>query len=109
MDRLIRIGYLVPMASSASASPTGDGRFIDLDTLNTASGVRGLITQRVSNGLITFSIVRVFERDGLEDWTSFFSEAQIDDFEEMLKMLKKRIAELRKDPKTAPLRAGVRR
>lgn len=70
----------------------------------------GIISQRRSNGVITFSIVREFERDGVPDWTSFFSEAQLEDFEQMLGMVKKRIAELRADPNVMPLRVanGVR-
>lgn len=95
---------------SSSSKSADDSKFIELDTLQTANGTRGVITQRIANGVITFSIVRVFERDGVEDWTSFFSEAQIDDFEQMLHMLKERIAELRRDPKTRPLCAvGGRR
>jgi hypothetical protein len=93
------------MGHSASRAASQDTtKFIELDRLRTANGTEGIITQRIANGLITFSIVRVFERDGVEDWTSFFSEAQMDDFEHMLGMLKRRIAELRKDPKIAPLK-----
>ena len=79
-------------------------KFIVLDTLRSAGGTKGIISQRMSNGVITFSIVREFERDGVPDWTSYFSEAQLDDFESMLDLIKKRIIELRADPKIMPLR-----
>lgn len=94
---------------SSSSKPSDDkdnGKFVVLDTLQTASGTRGIITQRIANGVMTFSIVRVFERDGIEDWTSYFSEAQMPDFEEMYQMIKDRIAELRRDPKTRPISAA---
>ena len=97
-------------SSSKSSGDRDNGKFIDLDTLQTANGTRGIITQRIANGVITFSIVRVFERDGIEDWTSFFSEAQLEDFETMLAMIKERIAELRRDPKVKQVTlAGGRR
>ena len=89
------------MVASASSDSK---KFITLDTLKSAGGTKGIISQRVSNGVITFSIVREFERDGVADWTSYFSEAQLADFESMLDLIKKRIAELRADPKIAPLR-----
>lgn len=79
-------------------------KFIVLDTLRSAGGTKGIISQRLSNGVITFSIVREFERDGVPDWTSYFSEAQLEDFESMFVLIKKRIAELRRDPRVAPLR-----
>lgn len=92
-----------------AASPS-DSRFVELDVLRSANGTKGIISQRISNGVITFSIVKEFERDGMADWTSFFSENQFDDVHDMLELLKARIAELRADPKIAPMRiAGGRR
>lgn len=92
------------------ASSPSDSRFIELAILRSANGTKGIISQRVSNGVITFSIVKEFERDGMPDWTSFFGENQFEDIEDMLKLIKNKIAELRKDPKVAPLRlAGGRR
>lgn len=86
------------------ASSPSDSRFIELDILRDANGTKGIISQRISNGIITFSIVKEFERDGAPDWTSFFAEHQFKDVEDMLSLLKKRIAELRADPKVAPMR-----
>jgi hypothetical protein len=84
-------------------------KFIELDVLRSASGTKGVISQRVSNGVITFSIVREFTRNGIADWTSFFAEGELDDFEDMVQLVKKRIAELRADPKVAPVRSPGRR
>ena len=92
------------------ASSPSDSRFIELDILRSANGTKGIISQRVSSGAITFSIVKEFQRDGSPDWTSFFGESEFKDVEDMLSLLKKRIAELRKDPNVAPMRvAGARR
>lgn len=99
-----------PSRQTGGAAPkTGDAapKFVVLDTLKDASGITAQITQRTANGVITFSIFRVFERDGVEDWTSYFSEAQLSDFEEMLGNVKRRMAELRADPKVAPMRTGT--
>lgn len=85
-----------------------NGKFIELDVLEMAVSngtIKGILTQRRSNGAITFSIVRTFDRDGIADWTSYFSEAQIEDFRKMTEMIEKRIKELRKDPKVMPLRS----
>lgn len=83
-------------------------KFVELDVLRSASGTKGVISQRVSNGVITFSIVREFNRNGIADWTSFFAESELEDFEDMVQLVKKRIAELRADPAVAPVRSTVR-
>lgn len=98
-----------PSRRSLTPASSPNDKFIELDVLRSANGTKGIISQRRSNGVITFSIVREFMRDGIAEWTSYFSEAQIDDFEEMLGMVKRRISELRADPKVAPLKvAGAR-
>lgn len=84
-----------------SISAGSNDKFVVLDTLQMANGIKGIISQRKSNALITFSIVREFERDGITDWTSYFSEVQIDDFQQMLDMCRARIKELRADPNIA--------
>lgn len=95
------------MASSPSSKSDPQPKFVVLDTLKDAAGITAQITQRTANGVITFSIFRVFERDGVEDWTSYFSEAQLPDFKAMLVNVERRITELRKDPKVAPMRTGT--
>lgn len=103
------MGSSEPRKSSAGPGSADNDKFIELDCLRMVGNnniTKGIISQRKSNGAITFSIVREFSRDGIPDWTSYFSEAQIDDFEQMLQMVKKRISELRADPKVAPLRAS---
>jgi hypothetical protein len=96
----------------ATGAVSDDPKFIELDVLRSASGTKAVISQRTSNGVITFTIVKEFNRRGVADWTSFFAEDEIEDFEEMLGLVKVRIAELRADPRVAPVRermAGVRR
>lgn len=89
-----------------------DQKFIELDVLRSASGTKAVISQRTSNGVITFTIVKEFNRRGVADWTAFFTEDEMEDFEEMLGLVKTRIGQLRSDPKVAPVRerqVGTRR
>ncbi len=88
----------------ASGFADSDPKFIELDVLRSASGVKAVISQRTSNGVITFTIVKEFKRHGVADWTGFFAEDEFSDFEEMVGLVKTRIAELRSDPKVAPIR-----
>lgn len=88
----------------ASGASDPDPKFIELDVLRSASGTKAVISQRTSNGVITFTIVKEFHRRGVTDWTAFFAEDEIDDFEEMLQLVKVRIGELRADPRVAPVR-----
>lgn len=100
------------MGSGTSRAEQGgtNDKFLVLDKLTMANGITGTITQRRANGLITFSIVREFERDGVVDWTTFIPEHHIDDYITMLEMVKKRVAELRCDPKVPKLAVvGARR
>jgi hypothetical protein len=88
----------------ASGAASDDPKFLELDVLRSAAGTKAVISQRLSNGVITFTIVKEFHRRGVPDWTAFFAEDEMEDFEEMLALVKARIAELRKDPKVAPIR-----
>ena len=87
-------------------------KFLELDVLRSADGVKAVISQRTSNGVITFAIVREYERDGVPEVTDFFPENLLESKRAMLDLVKARIAELRKDPKIMPARemsAGGRR
>ncbi len=88
----------------ASGVSDHGSKFRELDVLRSASGTKAVISQRISNGVITFTIVKEFKRHGVVDWTAFFAEDEIEDFEEMLKLVKQRIAELRADPKVEAIR-----
>ncbi len=90
---------------ATGAVDSSDPKFLELDVLRSACGVKAVISQRTSNGVITFTIVKEFNRHGTTDWTGFFAEDELGEFEEMLALVKKRIAELRADPKVAPIRA----
>jgi hypothetical protein len=92
--------------SKPAPAAGGNNKFITLDTLVMANGIKGIISQRLSNGVITFSIVREFERDGVPDWTSYFSEVQMADFKKMMEMVEDRITQLRRDPKVRPMQAS---
>lgn len=93
--------------TSSHAAGGNNDKFVVLDELSMANGIKGTISQRRANGLITFSIVREFNRDGVTDWTTFIPEVYLDDYAQMLDMVKKRIAELRADPSIPKLQAGT--
>jgi hypothetical protein len=90
----------------AGSGPAANDKFVLLDTLVMANGLKGTISQRRSNGLITFSIVREFTRDGVVDWTTFIPEQDLPDYKLMLEMVQKRIGELRADPKVPKCQAA---
>lgn len=92
------------VTAMASGVVSDDPKFLELDVLRSAAGTKAVISQRLSNGVITFTIVKEFNRRGVVDWTSFFAEDEIEDFEAMFSLVKARIAELRADPKVAPVR-----
>ena len=70
--------------------------FRELDVLRNAEGMKAVISQRISNGTITFAIVREFTRDGKVETTGFIPLQAIDAFADMLELVKKRCAELEK-------------
>lgn len=70
--------------------------------LRNAEKMKSVITQRMSNNVITFVIVREYERDGVMESTGFIPETLIDAFLELVNLTKKRIAELRASGKAEP-------
>jgi hypothetical protein len=85
----------VGLQDSGSNNPL----FRDLDTLRNAEGMKAVISQRISNGMITFSIVREFQRDGRMQSTAFIPVDQIDALIELVEIVRKRCDELQADPK----------
>ena len=85
----------------ASGSKGNNHLFRDLDVLRNAEGMKAIISQRLSNGVITFSIVREFVRDGQTETTSFIPMHQIDAFADLVTLVKKRCKELEADPDLA--------
>lgn len=72
------------------------GSFTELDVLRSADGLKAIISQRKSTGVITCAIVKEFQRDGETVTTGFIPESLMDDYITMAQLAKKRIEELRR-------------
>lgn len=75
--------------------PLSRQTFVDVDQLRNSHGMVAIISQRISNGLLTFSIFREFERGGEIAKTAFFPEDQADIYLEFAKLVLDRMRELR--------------
>lgn len=84
-----------PLRSGRAAPP----QYIDLDKLKNADGIVAIISQRLSNGVITFALFKEFVRDGREERTSFISESLRPAFQSMVGLVFERIDEVRGDGK----------
>ncbi len=71
--------------------------YIDLDTLENSEGLIAIISQRRSNGVITFAMFKSFQRDGKER-TSFISETLRPSYLELQKLAFERIDAIKSDP-----------
>jgi len=71
--------------------------FKDVERIGPNSvGMVGVISQRLSTGLVTFAIFRVFERDGRPAQTGFIPADMGDIYLDFTKIVLERISELRK-------------
>jgi hypothetical protein len=75
--------------------PMSRAPFQDVDRLSNAYGMVGIISQRLSNGLLTFSIHREFERDGETGKTAFIPVDLADVYLDFAKIVVERMRELR--------------
>jgi hypothetical protein len=85
----------IPSSRGRAAPP----QYIDLDKLKNADGVVAIISQRLTNGVITFALFKEFVRDGREERTSFIAESLRPAYESMVKLVFDRIDDIRDDPK----------
>jgi hypothetical protein len=95
-------------APGHSGSPQSSS-FTELDVLRSADGLKAIISQRRSTGVITFAIVKEFERDGQTETTSFIPETMVNELAEMVELVKSRIAKLRTGGGVPAPRAAGRR
>ncbi len=84
-------GVIAPRASAAPPAPP----YADIDVLRSADGITAIISQRRSSGVLTFSIFKEFERDGVIEKTAFITEQLVDSYLAMAEMVKERITKLR--------------
>jgi heme exporter protein D len=71
------------------------GPYVDLDTLKSADGIIGIISQRRSTGVLTFAVFKEFERDGILEKSSFVPENMGASYLAMVHLVLDRIAELK--------------
>ncbi len=84
-----------PVAPARRPEPMSRAPFQDLDRLRNAYGMVGIISQRLSSGLLTFSIFREFERDGEIARTAFIPEDLAEVFLEFSGIVIARVREIR--------------
>lgn len=100
---------------TSSQESRGD-KYKELDRIEDATGLVGIISQRVESGVITFAIVREFElrdKPGEVGKTGFVPEHLIEEYVAMVDKIRDRILEIRvqglapKDRKIGPVTAAV--
>ena len=85
-------------SSTRSATPPprrhGHDDFVDVDKLQDAFGITGVISQRRGTGVVTFAIFKEFSDGNEVKKTSFVPVALWDAYDQMVKLVKDRIAVL---------------
>lgn len=69
--------------------------FVDVDTLRNSYDMVAIISQRLSNGQLTFSIFREFARDGETAKTAFIPEDMAEVYLDFAKIVVARMREIR--------------
>lgn len=87
------------LASEAPERRQPPPLYIDLDTLKNSEGLVGIISQRTSNGVITFGVFKEFERDGRAERTAFFAENMRKSYQDLIALVLERIDQIKADPK----------
>lgn len=88
---------LEPVASASSRREGPPPQYLDLDKLKNADGIVAIISQRLSNRVITFALFKEFERDRRVERTSFIAATLRDSYTSMVKLAFERIDELNRD------------
>ena|SRR5688572_33461240 len=81
------------------------GGFVDLDRIEDANGLLAIISQRKSNGVLTFAIFKTFERDGERQRTSFIPKQMADAYRQILDLTVERMQQI-EEQGTAPFKAA---
>lgn len=84
------------------------GGFVDLDKLEDANGLHAIISQRKSNGVLTFAIFKQFERDGVKQRTSFVPKHLGDAYRRIFELTMERMQQI-EDQGQLPFKAGETR
>jgi hypothetical protein len=79
----------------------------DIDRMHNVYGMVAIISQRESNGLLTFSIFREFERDGEIARTAFIPEDLAEVYLDFSKLVIERVREIRTELAPVALKAAL--
>lgn len=86
----------IPVSTRSVYRPPPDSRFRDIEKIGPNSvGMVGVISQRLSTGMLTFAIFRVFERDGRQCQTGFVPEDMGEIYLDFTKIVLERMRALR--------------
>lgn len=87
---------VAPVDASESRGGGGGGAgasYDDLETLRSADGALGIISQHRSSGALTFAILREYDQFGTYKRTTFFPENMLDVYDRMYKLVREKLAE----------------
>lgn len=84
----------VPPTSSGYHQP-----YVDLDTIRSSDDLVVIISQRRSNGMLTFGVFKEFVRDHRTDRTTFVSAELMPAYRAILKIAEERLEQIKTDPK----------
>ncbi len=79
----------------APAASTSRQPYQDVDVLRSSDGLKAVISQRRANGVFTFGVFKVYERDGAEHQTGFIPASLAESYKRMVDIAVARIAEIR--------------
>jgi hypothetical protein len=79
--------------------------FRDVETLRDSSGVIIVVTERISNGRLSFALMNEFERDGITQRSAFLNSRHLDGATRLLAQLAGKL-EIWEDAARARLRAA---
>lgn len=99
------------MSTPTTPAPVTPGPrvpYVDIDRLSNAYGLVAVISQRTNTGMLTFSIFKEFERDGVTERTTFIPEDMIEVYMDFAKLVHERMRVLRQSGTLAPPAARPR-
>lgn len=85
----------VPVASAGGYHQP----YVDLDTIRSSDDLVVIISQRRSNGMLTFGVFKEFVRDHRTDRTTFVSADLMPAYRAILKIAEERLEQIKNDPK----------
>jgi len=71
------------------------GGYEEIETIHDPGGATAIISERVGKGTFTVAYFRTYERDGVEEKTSFFGLEHMDSLKRMIETSRKRIETLK--------------